>query len=104
MALLQESKNWNLYTAKHVISEIKEMAELEFDWQISKDDIEETIMIMDSEYRIYGSFYSAVRAAVKDQWKYLKEYASRQLWLATIAAEVEKEKESNNKKAEEKAI
>jgi hypothetical protein len=45
-----------------------------------------------------------VRAAVKDQWKYLKEYASRQLWLATIAAEVEKEKESNNKKAEEKAI
>jgi hypothetical protein len=104
MALLQLSKDWNLYTAKHVISEIKEMAELEFDWRIQKDDIEEVIMIMDSEYRIYGSFYSGVRAAVKDQWKYLKEYAAQKLWLATIAAENEKEKESNNKKPEANAI
>lgn len=104
--LLQESKNWNLYSAKYIISEIKETAAAEFDWLIQKDDIEEVIMIIDSEYRHCSGFYSAVRAAVCDQWRYLKEYAANRLWLATIkdAVEVIKEKETNNKKQEANAI
>jgi hypothetical protein len=106
MPLLQESKDWNLYTAKYIISEIKEAAACEFDWQIQKDDIEEVIMQMDGEYRHCSGFFGAVRAATCDQWRFLKEYASHKLWLATItdAVEVIKEKESNNKKQEANAI
>jgi hypothetical protein len=104
MTYLQHSKDWDLYTAKYVISEIKEAAACEFDWQIQKDDIEEVIMQMDSEYRHCNGFFGAVRAAVCDQWRYLKEYAAHKLWLATITTENEKEKESNNKKQEANAI
>ena len=100
---MQHSNDWNLQTAKYVISEIKEAAEIHYDgWQLDKNDLEEIIGYIDYNRVHWGSFFHATRAAVKLYYIDLQELASRRLWLATIAEEVEKK--DITKKLQDQAI
>ena len=100
---MQHSNDWDLLTAKYVIREIREAAEIHYDgWQLDKGDIEEVIGYIDYNRVHWGSFFHATRTAVKQYYGDLEAQASRRLWLATIAEEVEKK--NITKKLQDQAI
>jgi hypothetical protein len=86
----------NLTEAKHVIGEMKEHAEAAYNWNMTKDNLEEAIgHYMD----LTGSEMSKAWLAVDTLWEELRQAAARDYWLDLIKESVEKEntnKNSNN--------
>lgn len=91
-----------LHEAKYVFREIKEAALGLYDWNITKDQLEEALLHVQELRSLHWSTWAAAEAGVKMLWQDLKEQAERNFILATIREE--QEETYNNKNTKKQAI
>lgn len=91
-----------LKEAKYILREIKEAAQGVYEWDLTKDQLEEVLLNVQELKNLNWSTWAAAEAGVKMLWDEYKEAAERNFILATI--QEEQEETYNNKKSQKQAI
>ena len=69
-----------LHEAKYVFREIKEAAQGLYDWNITKDQLEEVLLHVQELRSLHWSTWAAAEAGVKMLWDDLKEHGGKKFY------------------------